>query len=73
MRSLKLPVSRLWKEDGVATCISEHEFDEYLVDLKVASRSPVLLWFTTATVPIISIALRYLIGNLGVALLLYIW
>jgi hypothetical protein len=58
MRSLNLPVSRLWKEYGVATRISEHEFEEYFVGLTVASRSPVLLCFTPATVPIISIALR---------------
>ena len=31
---LKLPVSRIWKEYGVATCISKHEFDAYFVGLK---------------------------------------
>jgi predicted transcriptional regulator len=31
---LKLPVSRIWKEYGVATCISKHEFDAYFAGLK---------------------------------------
>jgi hypothetical protein len=31
---LKLPVSRIWKEYGGATCISKHEFDAYFAGLK---------------------------------------
>jgi predicted transcriptional regulator len=31
---LKLPVSRVWKEYGVATCTSKHEFDAYFAGLK---------------------------------------
>jgi hypothetical protein len=35
---LKLPVPRIWKEYGVATCISKHEFDAYFAGLKHAGK-----------------------------------
>jgi predicted transcriptional regulator len=31
---LKLPVSRIWKEHGLAACISKDEFDTYFAGLK---------------------------------------
>lgn len=31
---LKLPVAEIWKEHGVAACISKNEFDAYFADLK---------------------------------------
>lgn len=31
---LKLPVSRIWKEHGVAACISKDDFDTYFAGLK---------------------------------------